>query len=161
MTPEQSQKLLDRVKEGCPLPWEIFTTETIEGDPREVKNVRCNDPRYDGHLAYSADYEGTTEIDPDAIELIAAAPDLAELVANLHYEYAVQVIEGGHTWYVNNHKTLTSASWGAVWLPTFNSADALRRECVTELCLQERCAETFVVRKLTTELEVIDPEVVE
>lgn len=90
MTPEQSQKLLDRVKEGCPLPWEIFTTETIEGDPREVKNVRCNDPRYDGHLAYSVDYEGTTEIDPDAIELIAAAPALAELVAGLYVEYAVQ-----------------------------------------------------------------------
>ena len=94
MTPEQAQEMLDRVKEGCPLPWEIFTTETIEGDPREVKNVRCNDPRYDGHLAYSADYEGTTEIDPDAIELVAAAPALAELVANLRYEYAVRVPNG-------------------------------------------------------------------
>ena len=94
VTPEQAQKMLDRVKEGCPLPWEIYTTETLESDPREVKNVRYSDPVYDGHLAYSMDYDGTTEIDPDAIELIAAAPELAEIVAGLRYEYAVQEFVG-------------------------------------------------------------------
>lgn len=95
MTPEQAREMLDRVKEGCPLPWEIFALETIEEDPREVKNVRCSEPGCDGHLAYSMDYDGTTEIDPDAIELVAAAPALAELVANMRYEYAVQVFEEG------------------------------------------------------------------
>ena len=82
-------------------------------------------------------------------------------VAGLRFEYAVQVTEDGHTWWVTKFKSLTSASWGAVWLPTFNSADILRRECVTELCLQERRAETFVVRKLASEPEVMDPEVTE
>lgn len=97
MSPEHAREMLDRVKEGCPLPWEIHTTETLECDPREVKSVRYSDPDYDGHLAYSMDYDGTTEIDPDAIELIAAAPELAEIVANLRYEYAVQVedVDGG------------------------------------------------------------------
>lgn len=99
MTPEQAQEMLDRVKEGCPLPWEIFALETIEEDPREVKNVRCNEPGCDGHLAYSMDYDGTTEIAPDAIELVAAAPALAELVANLRYEYAVQVQMSDGEWH--------------------------------------------------------------
>lgn len=135
MTPEQSQKLLDRVKEGCPLPWEIFTTETIEGDPREVKNVRCNDPRYDGHLAYSADYEGTTEIDPDAIELIAAAPALAELVAGMRYEYAVQVLEDG--WW--RTLGLRGTYKQAVALSNLWSGDTYR-----------------VARRLTTDWEVVE-----
>lgn len=79
-----------------------------------------------------------------------------EIIANLRYEYAVQVIEDGRTEYVTKYKSLTSAPWGAAWLPTFNSADVLRRECVIELCLQERRAETFVVRKLASEPEVVE-----
>ena len=102
VTPELAQEMLDRVEEGCPLPWEIFTLETIEEDPREVKNVRCSEPGCDGHLAYSMDYDGTTEIDPDAIELVAAAPALAELVANLRYEYAAQVEKNGHKYIVTD-----------------------------------------------------------
>ena len=98
---------------------------------------------------------------PGDVALAEAAPALAELVAGLRYEYAVQVIEDGRTWWVTNYKSLTSASWGAAWLPTFNSADTLRRECATELCLQERRAEMFVVRKLATEPEVMDPEAAE
>ena len=94
MNPKRARELLDRVKEGCPLPWEIYTTETFERDPREVKSVRYSDPDYDGHLAYSMDYDGTTEIDPDAIELIAAAPDLAETIAGMTLEYAVQEFVG-------------------------------------------------------------------
>lgn len=139
ITPEQAQELLDG----------DFETET---HPEWVGVVQAD---FD---SFSGAYIRAT---PGHEALYEAASDLAHTVANMHYEYAVQVIEGGHTWYINNHKTLTSASWGAVWLPTFDSADDLRRQCVTELCLQERCAETFVVRKLTTELEVIDPEVVE
>ncbi|MDK8242536.1 hypothetical protein [Corynebacterium coyleae] len=94
-------------------------------------------------------------------ELAARAPGMAEQIANMRYEYAVQVIEDGRTEYVTKYKSLTSAPWGAAWLPTFNSADVLRRECVIELCLQERRAETFVVRKLASEPEVMEPEVVE
>lgn len=98
---------------------------------------------------------------PGDIALAEAAPALAEQIASMRYEYAVQVIEDGRTWYVTKYKSLTSAPWGAAWLPTFNSADTLRRECVTELCLQERRAQTFVVRKLASEPEVMDPEVAE
>lgn len=139
MTPEEAKELRDKATPG---PWDL--------NLRERDGIR---PEIDLHignrLALSADYK-----------LADAAPALAELVAGLRYVYAVQVIEDGRTWYINSYKTLTSGSRSAEWLPTFESADALRRKCVTELCLQERCAETFIVRMLTSELEVIDPGVV-
>ena len=151
VTPEQAQEMLDRVKEGCPLPWEIFTTETIEGDPREVKNVRCNDPRYDGHLAYSADYEGTTEIDPDAIELVAAAPALAELVANLRYEYAVVCLVEGDVWrYARGGVLITPLEHEARWFPTREEAEAYAER------RRSTAKETRVVPRLVSTPEVVE-----
>ena len=84
--------------------------------------------------------------------------DLAETVAGLHYEYAVQVVECGQTLYIDSHQVLTRLPRGAMWVPTFEIADNLRRKCATELCLQGRLVDTFLVRRLTSELEVIDQE---
>lgn len=141
MTPEKAKGLLGIASPG---PWRADRYVYMNGQSVYDKNG----------------YKLAQGMSGNDADLIAAAPELAEIVAGLRYEYAVQVIEDGHTWYINSYKTLTSGSRSAAWLPTFESADTLRRQCVTELCLQERRAETFVVRRLTTELEVIDPEVV-
>lgn len=148
VTPEQAQKLLDRVKEGCPLPWEIFTLETIEGDPREVKNVRCSEPGCDGHLAYSMDYDGTTEIDPDAIELVAAAPALAELVANLRYEYAVQGLDGGE-WKFTGFD-------GKFLEPSESERIAWWNRPIPKRDIADRGAGWRIVRRLVGESEVVE-----
>lgn len=153
VTPEQARELLDRVKEGCPLPWEIFTTETIERDPREVKNVRCNDPDYDGHLAYSMDYDGTTEIDPDAIELIAAAPALAELVANLRFEYAVQNAVTGAWLRAEGDGVVvrTSDPFAADWSTNFEEVEAYAVWMTGEELTEHR-----VMARLTSTPEVVE-----
>lgn len=151
VTPEQAREMLDRVKEGCPLPWEIFALETIEEDPREVKNVRCSEPGCDGHLAYSMDYDGTTEIDPDAIELVAAAPALAELVANLRYEYAVVCLVEGDVWrYARGGVLITPLEHEAKWFPSREEAEgyAERRRSTAK--------ETRVVPRLVSEPEVAE-----
>lgn len=154
VTPELAREMLDQVKDGCPLPWEIFTTETIEGDPREVKNVRSNDPRYDGHLAYSADYEGTTEIDPDAIELIAAAPALAKLVASLRYEYAVQVEMSDGEWHFTDDEFYpfgTPEPRHAEW-QTKTGAEDLYASFVED----DGPKHIRIVRRLVSESEVVE-----
>ena len=154
ITPEQARELLDRVKEGCPLPWEIFTTETIERDPREVKNVRYSDPDYDGHLAYSMDYDGTTEIDPDAIELIAAAPALAEQIANMRYEYAVQVLMGDGEWYFADEDSLPFGS-----LKPYEVRWYTKKEVQEILDAEVDCfgpKDIRIVRRLAGESEVVE-----
>lgn len=154
VTPEQAQKMLDRVKEWCPLPWEIYTTETFEVDPREVKSVRYSDPVYDGHLAYPVDYDGTTEIDPDAIELVAAAPELAEIVANLRYEYAVQVKMSSGEWHYTDEEQYPfggESPCSVMWSPQGYAEEML--ESFAELDGREYLR---IVRRLVSDVEVVE-----
>lgn len=90
MTPEEAKRLLDKVKENCPLPWEIGIDRSMAGAEYQVIVYNGNET-YDDNLAYAAGYGGEVAIDPDAIDLVAAAPALAEIVAGMRYEYAVQV----------------------------------------------------------------------
>lgn len=134
MTPDKAKQLLERVKKKCPLPWEIFTDETIAIEPQQVQNIRYQDENFNGHLAYVMDHDGTVEIDPDAIELIAAAPELAEMVASMRVEYAVQYFFHGE------------------WQDTRYRRDTKQEaELVRDLYPQY---DTRVVRRLTTEWEV-------
>lgn len=94
--PDKARELLEQVKETCPIPWEAFTTDTLEGE--EACNVRYASKKFGDVLSYCVSYGGTTEIDPDAIDLIVAAPDLAATVAGMRYEYAVQAYSEWDGW---------------------------------------------------------------
>lgn len=78
MTPEKAQQLLD---DATPWTWEV---------------------RYTGIAFELSDGDTALIGDPDdkSGHLIAAAPELAEIVAGLRYEYAVQV--NGREWLRNN-----------------------------------------------------------
>lgn len=73
ITPQQAQELLRG----------DFASEVRE---RMVGNLEAGFNSFDG-----AHIEGT----PGDFALAEAAPELAELVANMHYEYAAQVLEDG------------------------------------------------------------------
>lgn len=53
-------------------------------------------------------------IDASTVDLVAAAPELAEVVANLRYEYAVQVLlsdgAGGNVWHFADEDSLPFGS---------------------------------------------------
>lgn len=85
MTPEKAHKLRERATPG---PWERHPD-----NPR----ILCNlDRKFAVHVELVKD-RGLDPHPEDVAntELIAAAPDLAELVAGLRYEYAVQVKRDG------------------------------------------------------------------
>lgn len=158
MTPEKARKLLDRVKEKCPLPWEIFTTETIESEPRQVENIRYQDDKFTGHLAYGMDYDGTVEIDPDAIELIAAAPALAEVVAGLRYEYAAQVRRGpASPWlYITRNGCFSSRESISGWYTHRAVCATAIRYALRHNDVDTEIVESRVVRRLAGEPEVAE-----
>lgn len=90
MTPEKAHKLRERATPG---PWERHPD-----NPRMLCNL-------DRKFAVHAELVKNRGLEPDPedvanTELIAAAPDLAELVAGLRYEYAVQV--NGREWLREN-----------------------------------------------------------
>lgn len=83
--PEQAQELLTGSEPG---PWEVIA-EYTDGEPRP----------YDSHRirTESGVYVGIMH-GQDA-PLTAAAPDLAETIAGMRWEYAVQVSnDGGESW---------------------------------------------------------------
>lgn len=85
MTPEKARKLREKATPG---PWERHPD-----NPRMLCNL-------DRKFAVHAELVKNRGLEPDPedvanTELIAAAPELAELVAGLRYEYAVQNIETG------------------------------------------------------------------
>ena len=132
VTPGQARELLYGTTPG---PW---TVEDYKGDRPEV-------------LIESHPY-GTiaADVEPDDAPLIAAAPALAELVANMRYEYAVQV-KGG--WWVGENDA-------GELVPTTDPMRALRHyHPDVALKLAEEAGkqlehECCVARRLTTDWEV-------
>lgn len=68
--------------------------------------------------------------------LVVAAPALAELVANMHYEYAVQ-LKHGDGWITSRHHT-----------PTVEVAE--------EVAARYERSETRIVRRLVSDVEVVE-----
>lgn len=129
MTPDKAKQLLDNATSG---PWQSRGDGPSSGKP---------------HL-YVCTCEDRTEVAEavgwDDAPLIAAAPELAELVAGLRYEYAVQVPVNGHweytkddqygpevlrnprdaTWYSSRHAAKT---WADLWDDGEESPRIVRR----------------------------------
>lgn len=83
-------------------------------------------------------------------DLIAAAPALAELVAGLRYEYAVQVKEGhGYTQYARSYRSLTTELKDALWEDEPNEELAERWWSRLPTCTVR------VVRRLAGDPEVV------
>lgn len=151
MTPEKANRLLDKVKENCPLPWEIGIARSMADDEYQVIVYNGNET-YDDNLAYAAGYDGEVAIDPDAIDLVAAAPELAEIVAGLRYEYLFQVND--REWVRENDEgrfVLTGDPMRA--LRHYHPVSAA--EIAKEASAQFSC-ECRVVRRLVGEPEVAE-----
>lgn len=88
MTPEEAHKLREKATPG---PW------------RTTKEVQCG-----CCMRVEASSALVCIPDIDDAPLVAAAPDLAELVAGMHYEYAAQV---GH----DGRKKIVTDSDGGLW----------------------------------------------
>ena len=96
MTPEKARELLDG---RTPSPWWWCETDYPE--------VTVYHEKY-GIIAKSVDIEEA--------DLICTAPDLAELVAGLRYEYAVQVTDkDGSVLYAKSYRTLSGDIEEAWW----------------------------------------------
>ena len=97
MTPEEAQGLLDGATPG---PWQV------RGDGPANRQLHVCDCEERAEVAESVTWENAP--------LIAAAPALAELVASLRYEYAVQVLlgdgAGGYTWHFADEDSLPFGS---------------------------------------------------
>lgn len=120
MTPEKARELLDG---RTPSPWWWCETDYPE--------VTVYHEKY-GIIAKSVDIEEA--------DLICTAPDLAELVAGMHYEYAVECTRDGETW---KRETL----WGSrFW------ADS-DEECFKQ---EDEFIDTRIVRRLVGEPEVAE-----
>lgn len=90
MTPEQAQELLGGT---TPAPW----------------HVHIRDRHFLGETETWL-YVGDTPALPVDHQLMSAAPALAEQIANMHYEYAVQVLMGDGEWYFADEDSLPFGS---------------------------------------------------
>ena len=142
ITPDQAQNLLDR---AIPGPWRLDDHD----NPRTVDAIKPHRLRGVGHpRTYIADVcrPGASPGRDDALAmtaadgtLIAATPDLAQTIAGMTVEYALETLWGtGHDWAVTTG-----------WLPTPERAWA-------DLALDT--GPTRLVRRLVSETEVIDGE---
>lgn len=157
MTPEKAKRLLDKVKENCPLPWEIGIDRSMAGDEYQVIVYNGNET-YNDNLAYAVGYDGEVTIDPDAIGLVAAAPELAETIAGLRYEYAAQVRRGSASpWlYVRQNGHFSKRGSTSVWCKRRTGCENAIRGALKRKDVGADTVEFRVVRRL-----VGDPEVVE
>ena len=133
MTPEQIHELLDNATPG---PWEARATYD-DGTPRPdtTREMRAGDQ-----------YLGIMHA-PDA-DLAAAAPDLAELVAGMHYEYAVQHDRYGEWLYETTRHATTKDPTLAMWWDDVEDARDEARTCYNG-------CNTRIVRRLVGESEVV------
>lgn len=130
ITPEQAQELLRG----------DFASEVRE---RMVGNLEAGFTSFEG-----AHIEGT----PGDFALTEAAPELAELVANMHYECAVQV-KGG--WWVaeNDAGKLVPTTDPMRALRHYHPDVALKLAEEAGKQLEHECC---VARRLTTDWEVVE-----
>lgn len=137
MTPEQARELLDGAQPG---PW-----KAVDEDDNGKKRPDTS------RLMRSASGEYLGIMHGQDAHLAAAAPDLAETIAEMHWEYAVQAMDEDGKWLgIDKNGLATHAHGFVVW--HISQRDA--RESLLDLVEQE--APTRIVRRMVT-----DPEVVE
>jgi len=135
MTPEEAQGLLDGATPG---PWQV------RGDGPANRQLHVCDCEERAEVAESVTWENAP--------LIAHAPELAELVASLRYEYAMQV-KGG--WWVGENDA-------GELVPTTDPMRALRHyhpDVASQLAAEageQLGHECCVARRLTTDWEVVE-----
>lgn len=130
MTPEHARELLDG---RTPSPWWWCETDYPE--------VTVYHEKY-GIIAKSVDIEEA--------DLICTAPDLAELVAGMHYEYAVQVGDEDGDWVGIDDKGLPTYDYGKI---TWHKSRRAAMQSLNDLpfpAMQSR-----IVRRLVTDEEVV------
>lgn len=91
MTPEEARKLLDGTSPGR---WEVEAQTYQEAGCPEVTEFWITD-HYDCQVAEQEVTERHREQTENDFNLIAAAPDMAAMIAGMRAEYAVQVQRSG------------------------------------------------------------------
>lgn len=132
ITPQQAQELLDGTVPG---PWLCEK----DGDEHEF-------------VIGTEDFGIITEVNRESDgRLIAAAPALAELVANMRYEYAVQVEERPGVWrYLHSSGESTGFSIAACWCKNFEMAPYPLAKYRHRETTPSR-----IVRRLVSDVEVV------
>jgi len=106
--PEDAQSML---REATPGPWQARGDGPSAGHPH-FYICTCEDR---AHVAENVYYGNA--------RLLTYAPDLAELVANMRYEYAVQVEEFPGIWrFLHSSGESTGGSTAAAWSKNFEMA---------------------------------------
>lgn len=138
MTPEQARQLLERATPG---PWDCVGQD--EEYPRVAR-------------------DGYQDITNDATNfnapLIAAAPELAELVAGLRYEYAAQVRRGtASPWlYVLSNGHFSKRGSTSVWCKRRVGCENAIRSALKRKDVGADTVEFRIVRRLVSEPEVVE-----
>lgn len=91
MTPEQARKLLEGI---TPAPWEVESWNKQEVGCPEVTDFWITSHN-DKQVAAQETIERHFDETESDFNLIAAAPDMASMIANMISEYAVQVRRSG------------------------------------------------------------------
>ena len=132
ISPERAQELLD---DATPGPWRISTTEGIGG------------------LGFAEDFYQDDPREKANVALAAAAPELAQTIAGMRYEYAVQVsTDGGESWRFAHGGTKSTPDpidpcW---WFRTEEEARDFAKFRTTKR------SSARVVRRLVTDVEVVE-----
>lgn len=98
MTPEEARQLLEGTS---PAPWEVEAQTYQEAGCPEVTEFWITD-HYDYQVAEQEVTERHREKTENDFNLIAAAPDMAAMIAGMTTEYSVQLADG----------ELVGAGWG-------------------------------------------------
>lgn len=122
MTPEEARELL---KGTTPGPWEADSyTYQLAGCPEATDFWVSSESSF---IAQNDNLIGDERVSAagNNFDLIAAAPDLAEIVAGMQAEYAVQVQSSGEWYYLNEHGDWTIIPHLARWFWSSQDAHAL------------------------------------
>lgn len=106
MTPEQARKLLDAI---TPAPWEVKSWNKQEVGFPEVTDFWITSHN-DKQVAAQETIERHFDETESDFNLIAAAPDMAEMIAGMTTEYSVQLADG----------ELVGARWGTYDVAEFD-----------------------------------------
>ena len=129
--PEWAQELLD---DATPGPWRISTKEGIGG------------------LGFAEDFYQDDPREKANVALAAAAPELAQTIAGMRYEYAVQVSVDGELWPFAHGGT--KATFDPIkpcwWFRTEEEAQDFAKFRTTKRSTAR------VVRRLVSDVEVVE-----
>lgn len=142
IAPEKAKELLDSATPG---PWELNWEETSEHD--DLVQGLCAWLEAGHERVFGAGLVIEDQEELTNLALAAAAPDLAETIASMLWEYAVQVeIRPGVWRYLSHGETVTQLSHKAKWFTT--PGDACRYA-------KDRGWPEHTVRRLVSDPEVI------